>query len=430
MYSACTPPPCPEGPSRSFGLSTGSRSVLARAARRGSSRPTALLAIALSAWAVGQVLTAPSLPLGSQPGPDSIEYAEGAWQLAHGHGYFVTYDEHTGRFGDVGRPPRYPIGTSLALAPFAALIPGFPHGVQVGAKALTALYVLAVIAAAWILGGSLAGALAALLVGSSPFGRMMAGLILSDPLAAMLSVAMLIALSLRHRAGAVAAGMLAGALVCVRLLGVVALPAALWAVRGQRRRLLIAAGALPFYFALGLYQWLTFGSPLRTGYSYWLPGLREFAAGFAIHHTPLVEGPFVVADKLHGSLLSAVCPCGAGGSMSALPNLAFYPAVLVGLFWVFAPPLTGVVGMIQLVRRRQTAAARYGIATVVLSTLIVLFYFDQAARFAAPAASILLVYGASGLGEGCTWGGQLVRRRWGSSSAGGAGAAPARGASR
>jgi hypothetical protein len=357
----------------------------------------------LTVWAVGPVLGARAVPLQNQPFPDSYEYADAAWQLAHGHGYVTFVDEHTGKFGPIARPPRYPFGTAVALAPFAAVFSGFPHGPQIGARIISTLYVLVIVCASASLGGILAAAIAALLVGSSPFAQTTAGLILSDPLAALLAVGLLIALTARSRAGDAISGLLAGATICVRFLGVIALPAAVLAVSGRRRRFLIVACAAPFVGALALYQWLTFGSPFRTGYSYWLPGLHEFDLSFAIRRTTLVEGPFVIADKLNGSIFSFVCPCGVGGSMAALRNIVFYPSVLAGLFWVFAPPLSGVVGLIQMVRERSTPAARYGLLTVALNLAVVLFYFDQAARFVAPAASLLLVYSATGIAAFLDW---------------------------
>ena len=356
-----------------------------------------VLAIGLTVWAIVPVLTERAVPLSLQPFPDSAEYADGAWQLGHGHGYVTFVDERRGAFGKSPRPPRYPFGTSAVLAPFAAVVDGFPHGVQVGSRTISALYVLAIVAAAWMLGGPWAAALAAIMVGSSPFAHVSAGLIMSDALAALITVGILICLTRKSRAAVGIAGGLAGALVCVRLLGVVTIAAVLFAAQGKCRRLIVAACAAPFIFGLALYQWKTFGSPFRTGYSYWLPGLHIFSASFPLHRTPLVEGPFVIPDKLNGALLQGVCPCGVGGSMSQLPNLAFYPGLAAGLFWVFAPPLTGLLGFAELVRDRATPGARFALVTILLNLVVVLFYFDQAARFVAPAASLLLVYGAASI---------------------------------
>lgn len=365
----------------------------------------ALVAVGATIVALIPPATHAALALRQQPFPDSAEYADGAWQLAHGHRYVTFVDERRGTFGRVGRPPRYPFGTSVALAPFAAVIPGFPHDVQVGARAISMLYVLVVVAAAWLLGGRLAAILAAIFVGTSPFAEVTSGLILSDPLAALLTVAIAICLIRPRPALVCFAGGLAGALVCVRLLGVVALPALLLAVPGRRLRLAALACSTPCILALALYQWRTFGSPFLTGYSYWVPGLHTFDVSFATGGTPLTEGPFIIADRLNGDLLSSICPCRVGGPMVALTNVAFYPAVLGGLFWIFAPPLTGIIGLYELIRTRVTPASRFAIWTIALNVVVVLFYFDQAARFIAPAASLLLVWSASGLSG-------LLERAW------------------
>ncbi len=358
-----------------------------------------VVAVALTVWAIAPVLTERAKPLSIQPWPDTVEYADGAWQLGHFHGYVTFFNERTNRFGQIARPPRYPFGTSVALAPFAAVGNRFPQSIQAGSRILSVLYVLAIVIAAWLLGGPIAAAIAAVLVGSSPFGHVSASLILSDALAAMLTVAILIALRFRTRSAAGVAGLLAGLLVCVRLLGLVALPGLLIALKGRQRLIALAAAAPPIA-ALALYQWNTFGSPFLTGYNYWLPGLNPFGTSFVFGKPLLVEGPFVYPDKLNGRLLNhVVCPCGIGGSMVSIHNFLFYPAVLIGLFWIFAPPLTGLVGLVEVIRERASAEARFTLITIVLNVGLVMFYFDQAARFIAPAVSLLIVYAAVGISK-------------------------------
>src|SRR5919202_1466323 len=65
------------------------------------------------------------------------------------------------------RPPRYPPGFSAALAPFA-LVGTYPANVQLGSKLYATLYLVATLAAGWIVGGPLAAAVGVALVGSSP----------------------------------------------------------------------------------------------------------------------------------------------------------------------------------------------------------------------------------------------------------------------
>ncbi len=355
----------------------------------------ATVALAVTVWAVGVVATARTRPLEHQPGPDAIEYADGAWQLGHGHGYFTFWNEGVAAFGHRAFPPRYPFGTSAALAPFAAFSSTFPGLIQIGSKVITILYVLALVLAAWRLGGPLAGGLAALMVGLSPFAQTSAQIILSDALASLVAVLILIALTFPRHLAAMLAGAAAGAAVCVRLLAVVLLVPLPLVLRG-RRRLAAAAGAIPLVGALAWYQWHAFGAPWRTGYGYWAPTLRTFAFSFLYGHTPGAEGPYVYPDKLHGALMSWTCPCHLGGPMATIPNWAFYPSVVIGLFWVFLPPFTGLLGLGELIRRRASAPAVFTLVALVLNIVLVDFYYDKAARFVAPTASLLLVYSAVG----------------------------------
>lgn len=361
------------------------------------------LAAVLTIWAIGSVLSGAPRPLTHQPGPDALEYADGAWQLGHGHGYVMFYNEYTQEFGNREFPPRYPFGTSVALAPFAAFSSTFPGSIQTGAQLIVVLLLLASVAAAWRLGsrlsdglgGPVAGGLAALMVGLSPFATTASQLILSDALASLLAVLMLIALTFPTLLGSVLAGLAAGAGVCVRLLSVVLLPPLVLVLKG-RHRLAAVAGAVPLIALLAYYQWHAFGAPWRTGYSYWAPHLHSFSLSFLFGRTPGNEGPFVYPDKLRGGLMSWTCPCGVGGSMTNVPNWAFYPSLMIGLFWVFIPPFVGLLGLGELILRRASAPALFVITTVVLNIALVDFYYDRGARFVAPAASLVLIYSAVG----------------------------------
>jgi hypothetical protein len=162
--------------------------------------------------------------------------------------------------------------------------------------------------------------------------------------------------------------------------------------------------AAPSLLWLAIYQWTTFGSPFRTGYSYWVHGISNFSLAYASHPI-LREGPFVYPNKLGVALLPGICPCGAGGAIASMPNYTFYPAVLIGVFWVFAPPLTPLIGLATAVSRRATPGGRYTLIVVLLSLPVMIVYFYQAARFLAPAASLLLIYTAVGIAL-------LLRRGW------------------
>jgi hypothetical protein len=351
-----------------------------------------MLAVALTVSAVAEVATTPSRPLRPQPWPDAMEYADAARQLASGNGY-VTYIHK----GDP-HPPRYPPGFSIALAPFVGLGGPHPAGVQIGSKFYAALYVVAAVGTAWLIGGPLAAALTAGFVGASPFAARLGSLILSDAFAAVLAI---LSLALVHRVStlrASAAGLLAGALVVARLsalVGVAALVLALPSVH-RRRALLWAA---PPILALGLFHWLTFGSPLRTGYDYWLPEVQNFSWEYAVTKTSPRDGHGVVEDVLQGRLMEWVCPCPARGPQSAMVNVLFYPAILLGLFWIYAPPLATVPGLVYLWRHQREPAASLAGWRIVLCLVFFGVYYYQATRFMAAPATALAIFSSVQIAE-------------------------------
>jgi hypothetical protein len=360
------------------------------ASRKGGRRVATALYTSVIAVVIMSVLSVAPRPLAEQPFPDAQETADATRQLVSGNGY-VTYVQ-----GDERHPPRYPPGFSIALAPFAAVSGDYPSNVQRGATFYAALYVLIAAVSAWTLKGPAAAALVAVLVGMSPFAKVEAALIMSDGFAAALTV-LFIPLLLHLTPKRISlAGALAGALVAIRLPMLVNLVALLivlpWALR--KRLLLFAAPPLA---ALGLFNWLTFGSPLRTGYDYWLPGFKTFGLSFALTSPMQGDGPYVVADALGGLLLRWVCPCLDGGPQAAMSNLTFYPSVLLGLFWIFVPPLIPIIGIIYCWERRRAAAVRFTIWLTALSLLLFTFYFYQGARFMAAPATLLAVFASAQL---------------------------------
>lgn len=365
---------------------------LLAAAFYASRKAHARTARALAAAAVGlvllSVLSVAPRPFADQPFPDAHETADATRQLVSGNGY-ATYVHENKR-----HPPRYPPGFSLALAPFAAAGDDYPWNVQRGATFYAALYVLIGAVAAWALGGPAAGALAAVLLGLSPFAKAEASIIMSDAFSAGMT-AVLMLLVLRPTPWRIsAAGFLAGALVATRLPMLVNLAALLIVLPwGLRKRALLFA--VPPMAALLLYNWATFGSPLRTGYEYWLPGVKKFALSFA-HVTPIQgDGPWLVADLLDGRLLRWVCPCPLGGPQAALSNVAFYPAVLVGLFWVFVPPLFPLLGMLYGWERRREPAVQFALLVTAFTLPLFIFYYYQATRFMAAPMMLLGIFASA-----------------------------------
>jgi 4-amino-4-deoxy-L-arabinose transferase-like glycosyltransferase len=342
-----------------------------------------LAALFVTGLAVALVLHVKPIPLSRQPFPDAQEYADGARQIADGKGYVTVLH------GSEPVPPRYPPGFSLVLAPFATF-GKYPHNVELGAKLVAVLYVLAAVAAAWTWGGPLAALLTAGVLAISPFARDSAALVLSDALAATLSVLLLCLLKPATRAGASLAGMLAGLLITIRLNTFTSLLGVLAATRAHLR-LRVALLALPAILGLAALQWATFGNPLTTGYSYWQLDQHSFAGSYVLRASPPGDGPWVFDDLLHGQLLDWACPCSLGGPQASLPNLAFYPFVLLGAFWIFAPPLWTIPGIWYAWRKRRDAVGRYAIVLLASTLLLFVFFFYQAGRFMAAPATVLIV---------------------------------------
>jgi 4-amino-4-deoxy-L-arabinose transferase-like glycosyltransferase len=349
---------------------------------------------------LAHVERAPERPLPQQPFPDAMEYADSAYSLARGDGFFTHV--HQGS----RQPPRYPPGYPLALVPFAA-VGAYPRDVQRGAKAYAMFYVLVAVLAAWMLGGALAAILAALLLGLSPFARDAAGLVMADALVAALTVLSLPLLAVATRSGARLAGAATGLATLARLTAGVNLIALLvaWPRKSVRTVVLFAVPAL---VGLALLQWAMFGSPLKTGYDYWGVANHTFALGNATSATTSREGPFIFADRLNGDLLDFVCPCRVGGAQAALPSLSFYPLLLVGAFWVYSPPFFPLLGLLYAWRRRRDPVGRYALALTALSLFVFVFYYYQGTRFMAGPATVLTVLASVWLAE---FAGRLLRRR-------------------
>jgi 4-amino-4-deoxy-L-arabinose transferase-like glycosyltransferase len=104
----------------------------------------------------------------------------------------------------------------------------------------------------------------------------------------------------------------------------------------------------------------------------------------------------MVGDALDGQLLKGLlCPCPTDdGPLSQLPNLLFYPAVVLGPLWIFAPPLVGLVGLLYAGWHWREPAARFSLWLVLLTCGLLSAYVFQAARLAAAPAVLLALYAA------------------------------------
>ena len=371
--------------------------VVAIAARRRSprlARPVNVVVATLTALlTIGTLMLHPYRPLNLQPTPDAPEYAGAARHLAAGDGYVAT------RYGNKALPPRYPPGYSLALAPFA-LVGKYPANVQLGARVYVILYVLVTLVAAWTIGGPLAATVAVALIGSSAFVARYSTLVMSDAFAAGLAVLVLVLVHRPSRLRLVVAGLISGALPVARLSSIVAVPS-LMVGTSWRGRVLVAACASVGIGALAIHQWATFGSPLTTGYDYWLPEIRNFGLDYAVASKIGRDGTGMLADSLNGALLHWACPCPEDDPLVAFRSVVFFPLVLLGIFWIFTPPLTTIPGVLEVWRRRREPGPSFVLWLTVLTLLFQSVYFYQAARFMAAPATLLAVFSGVAVARWC-----------------------------
>jgi hypothetical protein len=129
-----------------------------------------------------------------------------------------------------------------------------------------------------------------------------------------------------------------------------------------------------------------------TGYTYYLPEIRSFGLDYALDPQIRRDGSGVVADSLDGLLLRWACPCPEDDPLLAFRAVTFYPLVLLGLFWIFVPPLTTVPGLIEVWRRRAEPGPAFVLWLTVLMVAFHLFYWYVAARFMAGPATLLAIY--------------------------------------
>jgi hypothetical protein len=263
------------------------------------------------------------------------------------------------------------------------------------AKWFAALYLIASVWAAWSIGGPLAAMLAAGLLGISPFGEQSAMMLLADTFGAALTVLLVPLLNKPTPSRSAIAGLLAGAAVLVKLSMIVNIVAIAISMRGRTRRRVLSF-TLPALAGLLLYQSLTFGGPLRTGYGYWSPHRQRFNLSYAIGWS---ERPIGVAfpDLMHGRFMRWACPCPQGGSQLALPNFIFYPSVLAGVFWIFSPPLVTIAALFYFWRRWRDPPVTVAICVIALTFGLYIGHGYQSERFVASAATLLTVFAAVAL---------------------------------
>ena len=154
---------------------------------------------------------------------------------------------------------------------------------------------------------------------------------------------------------------------------------------------------------VALQQWGTFGTPFMTGYQYYLPDVQSFSLAYPFDLRVRRDGSGIVADSLDGALLRWACPCPEDDPIFSFRAVTFYPLMLLGIFWIFVPPLTTIPGMVEVWRRRREPGPAFALWLTVLTVAFHLFYWYLGARFMAAPTTLLAIYSGA-------WVARLVER--------------------
>ncbi len=323
------------------------------------------------------------------PWPDGAEYVDAARSLVEQGSYSIHV---AGR----SLPPRYPPGYSslIALAMAAGVAPQrapYPVNSLAGLLLLGGLFALIVRTfGLWEAG------LASLFLATLPAFSILARSPMSDLISALVLLCSLYLLY-RHAAGAgiswaMAGSLLLGASLLLRISNALYLPfllASVWARPNQTRRLVTDTAKLLAAFAVGLlplllFHWQVYGSPLATGYGYWL---QRGEPDFALRHVP------VWAEAFWGEITQQ--------------EAGFRTASLYGSGSYFGPAFVvlALLGLGSAVRNRLFWS--FGLASAATAFALSCFYY-QDFRLALPLLIMAVPWAASGSVF-------LLRQSWGKS---------------
>ena len=136
-------------------------------------------------------------------------------------------------------------------------------------------------------------------------------------------------------------------------------------------RLRVALGAVGPIVGLALYNRSTFGAPWASGYSYWLGPFREYSLSYVFKH----PWPTVNVSLYQSSLsLFHLATQSRTGPIGPLPNLVFYPLILLGFSVVYGVPGLTLIGLVTAIRSWKRPQARF---TVLVACGSALFYMPQ-----------------------------------------------------
>lgn len=313
---------------------------------------------------------------------DAAEYTDTAYHVADGDGWVTNVVGNSAR--DVAGPSKYPPGFPALLAPFAAI-----DHIHWGGRLLSFLYVVALMWAARAIGGWWASTLAGVFALTSPFLAASAKTVMSDATGAALALVVLAAFAKgRGRRWALLAGAAAGFGPLVRTAALPLLIAAVLAAnRGSRRWVVL--GAAPFVVALLIYQQWAYGSPFSSGYD----------KASVLWSTRWIFESQVPSDM--GLQLGTIA-----GPLEIpyrdLPGWLYWTSGL-GVWWAFAPPMVGMLGLLGICRRWGgrwgDPSARFAVLATLGTLAILLPYYYHGQRLIAAPAAIMVVYAAVWLAD-------------------------------
>jgi hypothetical protein len=336
------------------------------------------------------------------PAPDAFDYAYGAEALLHGQ-YSVDWDGAT-------RLPRYAPGTSVLMTPLVA-VGGVGAATRLGALS-GVLVGLLVAVVAWHLMRPAVAPLAVVLVLATPAALNMAARAMSDLPTAALLILEAGLLMPRQACGLVAAGIVGGYLVWMRPASVVLLGAGVVALSAfpmwRQSTATYVAGAAPLLAALAAWQWMTFGSPLVTGYQ---------STGASPDDSGSLSSLFSLA-YLFGQPWRTD-GAWANGLMADrhVPNVPAYVLGLTSVDGFLILPGVGLVGLLGLIvlasqHGARGALGRFGLTAGALLLSMYSLYFYQSLRFVLPVVPFLaLGAGWSLMHSGKGWQGVLASCR-------------------
>ena len=276
------------------------------------------------------------------------------------------------------------------LAPFA-WIGHYPGNIEFGSRLLVVALVIATGWAAFAIAGWYAALLAAFVTSTSEFALLTPRCDVRR-LGRSADCCSVPLMKVRMKWSVYLLGFLAGYGVVIRESGVIVVACVLivmteWDLPSRR-----TGASLPI-LGLAVYNWSTFGSPWRTGYSYWLGNFPYYSLSYVFKHPwPPGGEEGYYAESLH---LFHLVVYTHSGVIGLLPNIWFYPLILLGCSAVFGPPGFTLLGMVAAAfwwRRRE---ARF---TLLLAALTAIFYmpnFTQDPRFMAGPCILLTVWASA-----------------------------------